>query len=119
MTTATGDGLRVSAPVDLRGRFDGCALQVEEAKPSGTRRSMVIPRFEASESFADVGTALKVAEAIEEEPALCNGDLSPLLGWGADGRTVEIEVVWADSPRVDRLRRLYGPVTVVSKLSPL
>ena len=30
-----------------------------------------------------------------------------------------IEVAWADSALVEELRRQYGPVTVVSRLSPL
>ena len=118
IATSGADGLRVSDPVDLRGRFDGCVLTVEEAK-SGARRSLVVPRFEGPKSFADAGTALRVADAIEARPTICNGDVRRLLGWGASGRAVEIEVTWADTALVAELRRQYGPVTVVSRLSPL
>ena len=119
VASAAADGQRVSEPVDLRGRYDGCVLTVEEAKRSAARRSLVVPRFEGPKSFLDESTAFKVAGAIEPRPPICNGDVLRLLGWGASGRSVDIEVAWADSALVEELRRQYGPVTVVSRLSPL
>ena len=108
---------KLSAPLRLGGRFDGCVLTVTSVESAGGA-ALSAPTYKPARLFESAAKALDASTSIDPSETRCNGALRPVLSWGATGRSVEVTVIWADQESVADLRTRYGPVTVVSRLVP-